>query len=146
MKGVYQILREKVCEIADSTIHCRDEDPGLCAGELASYLRDRYKEARIVQVGFQPRMIEAVSRTFPLRVVDLDPGNIGAKLAGITIEESEATEDAVQWADVLLVTGLTLVNGTIESFLVNKPVIFYGTTIAGAACLMGWERFCACGR
>lgn len=26
---------------------------------------------------------------------------------------------------------------------IGKPVIFYGTTIAGAAYLMGWDRFCA---
>ena len=47
------------------------------------------------------------------------------------------------WADLLLATGTTLVNGTLMGpWLGNKPVIFYGTTIAGAAHLMGWERFC----
>jgi len=132
-------------DLAHGTIHCRDREPAQCAGELAAYLRYRHKWARIAQVGFQPRMIEVLSRKFPLRVVDLDTDNIGARPFGITIEGPEATKDAIQWADVLLVTGSTLVNGTIGSFLVNKPVIFYGTTIAGAAYLMGWERFCACG-
>jgi hypothetical protein len=131
--------------LADKTIHCRDKEPALCAGELAVYLQNRYKGARIAQVGFQPRMIEALSRRFPFRAVDLDPENIGARPFGITIEGPAATEDAIQWADVLLVTGSTLVNGTIGSFLTEKPVIFYGTTIAGAACLMGWERFCGSG-
>jgi len=37
-----------------------------------------------------------------------------------------------------------LVNGTIEAFLGETPVLFYGTTIAGAAHLMGWDRFCPC--
>ena len=47
------------------------------------------------------------------------------------------------WCDLLLVTGTTLVNGTLPIFLGAKPIVFYGTTIAGAAYLMGWERFCA---
>jgi hypothetical protein len=132
-------------DLADRTVHCRDKEPAQCAGELAAYLQKRHKGARIVQIGFQPRMIAALSRKFPFRVVDLDTDNIGAKPFGISIEGPEATEDASHWADVLLVTGSALVNGTIGSFLVEKPVIFYGTTIAGAASLMGWERFCACG-
>lgn len=131
--------------LADKTIHCRDKEPTVCAGELAAYLENRHQGARIAQIGFQPRMIEAVSRKFALRAIDLDPENIGTRPFGIAIEGPEATEDAIRWADVLLVTGSTLVNGTIGSFLTEKPVIFYGTTIAGAACLMGWERFCGCG-
>lgn len=132
-------------ELADKTIHCRDREPTVCAGELAEYLENRFPGARIAQVGFQPRMIDAVSRKFPLRALDLDPENVGTRQSGIIIEGPEATEDAIRWADVLLVTGSTLINGTIGAFLTEKPVIFYGTTIAGAAFLMGWERFCGCG-
>jgi hypothetical protein len=132
-------------DLVHGTIHCRDNEPAQCAGELAACLRNRYKGARIAQIGFQPRMIEALSRKFPFRVVDMDPENIGTRTFGISIEGPEGTGDIVQWADVLLVTGSTLVNGTIESFLVGKPVVFYGTTIAGAASLLGLERFCACG-
>jgi len=44
-----------------------------------------------------------------------------------------------------LVTGSIVVNGTIENILkVRKPLIFFGTTAAGTAKLMGWERFCPC--
>jgi hypothetical protein len=131
--------------LAERTVHCRDKEPAQCAGELAVYLQRCYKGARIAQIGFQPRMIEALSRKFPFRALDLDPDNIGARPFGITIEGPQATEDAIQWADVLLVTGSTLVNGTIGSFVAEKPVIFYGTTIAGAARLMEWERFCPFG-
>lgn len=131
--------------LADKTVHCRDKEPALCAGELASYLESLYKGSGIVQIGFQPRMIDAVSRRFLLRVVDLDPQNIGTQPFGVTVEGPESTKDAIEWADVLLVTGSTLVNGTIGSFLGEKPTIFYGTTIAGAAGLMGWQRFCGCG-
>ena len=90
-------------------------------------------------------MVEYLVAQFPLRVIDMDRENIGAQKFGVHIEGPDATDEAKRWADLLLVTGTTLVNDTIGQFLHGKPVIFYGTTIAGAAYLMGWERFCAFG-
>lgn len=52
------------------------------------------------------------------------------------------SKDAVNWSDVLLVTGTTLVNNTINFYPIEKA-LFYGTTIAGAAYLMGFKRFCS---
>jgi len=129
----------------EGTIHCRDEEPVQCGKALIPYLKGSYSGARIAQVGFQPRMVENLSTVHPLRVLDMDPDNIGKSKFGVTIESADHTIDAVTWADLLLVTGTTLVNGTIKPVLGSKPVIFYGTTIAGAAHLMGWERFCPCG-
>lgn len=131
---------------AEKTIHCRDEEPTLCARELCSYVKIRYGQVNIAQVGFQPRMVESLAPAFPFRVMDLDTDNIGATRFNTLIEGPEATDEIIRWADLLLVTGTTLVNGTIAPFLGEKPVLFYGTTIAGAAHLMGWDRFCACGR
>jgi len=124
------------------TVHCRDQEPGICGAELAQHLKDINDKMKIAQVGFQPRMVESLAPNFPLRVLDMDPDNICTRKFKITIEGPENTEDAIQWADLLLVTGTTLVNGTIEPFLGRKPVLFYGTTIAGAAHVMGWDRFC----
>jgi hypothetical protein len=124
------------------TIHCRNQSPQECAGELAGHIRGRFGEVRVTQVGFQPRMVQEISSILPLRLLDLDPDNIGAKKFGVVVEGPEKTADALKWADVLLVTGTTLVNDTIGQFLLDKPVIFYGTTVAGAAYLMGWDRFC----
>ena len=129
----------------DNTVHCRDREPTECAGELVSYIQKKHGKCKIVMVGFQPRMVEALAAQFPLRVLDLDPENMGNKKLGVTIEGPEKTDDAVDWADLQLVTGTTLANGTIENFLGKKPFLFYGTTIAGAAHLMNWERFCARG-
>lgn len=125
-----------------NTVHCRDEEPKTCAEALVRHVRERYGSVKITQAGFQPRMIQALAPVFSLRVLDLDPGNIGSEKFGITVEGPEQTAQAVAWADLLLVTGTVLVNGTIDVFLTEKPVIFYGTTIAGAAALMGWQRFC----
>ena len=88
-------------------------------------------------------MVESLCPHFPLRVIDMDPDNIGTRKFHVTIEGPEATEEAIRWTDLLLVTGTTLVNGTIGRFLKSKPILFYGTTIAGTAYLMGWNRFCA---
>lgn len=126
-----------------NTVHCRDQDPPLCAAKLSKYLKKRYGEVKIAQIGFQPRMVETLNSIFDLRVTDLDPDNIDSIRFNTLIEGPEATDEVIHWADVLLVTGTTLVNETIDQFLDKKPVIFYGTTIAGAAHLMGWERFCA---
>jgi hypothetical protein len=127
------------------TIHCRDTEPAECASELAAYIQKNYGKVKIGLIGFQPRMVESLAAGFPLRVVDMDINNIGAEKFGATIEGTEKSDDVVQWADLLVVTGTTLVNDTIGDFLNKKPLIFYGTTIAGAAYLMNWDRFCARG-
>ena len=129
----------------EGSIHCRDEEPVQCGKSLVPYLKDRYAGVRIAQVGFQPRMVENLAGSHPLRVLDMDADNIGNRKFGITIETADNTEDAVNWADLILATGTALANGTITPLLGKKPIIFYGTTIAGAAHLMGWERFCPFG-
>jgi len=126
----------------EGTLHCRDQEPRDCSEELGAYIRRRFGQVRITQIGFQPRMAQKLAAEQSLRLLDLDQANIGTEKFGVTVEGPEKTDEAVQWADVLLVTGTTLVNDTIGPFLTDKPVIFYGTTIAGAARLMGWERFC----
>lgn len=88
-------------------------------------------------------MVERLSAAFEYRILDLDPDNIGTTKFDAVVEGPEAAVEAAAWADLLLVTGTTLVNATINDFLSHKQVLFYGTTIAGAASLMNWDRFCA---
>lgn len=126
----------------EKTVHCHDRGPSECAAELARNLKSTYGSVKVAQIGFQPRMVESLATNFPLRVLDLDPDNIGTQKFQVTVEGPENTKDAIDWADLLLVTGTTLVNGTIGEFLGRKPTLFYGTTIAGAAHLMSWDRFC----
>lgn len=129
-------------KLIGGTVHCRDEEPTKCAKALADHVENRYGNVKIVQIGFQPRMVESLASRFTIRVLDMDQDNIGARNYGAVIESPEAADTAVDWADLLLVTGTTLVNGTLPAYLGSRPVVFYGTTIAGAAHLMGWERFC----
>ena len=128
----------------ENTVHCRDEGPTACAKELSGHIISRYGNPNIVQIGYQPKMVEILGSQFSIRVLDMDPDNIDTNKHGVLIESPAVTTEAVNWADIILVTGTTLVNDTLSRFLTSKPVIFYGTTIAGAAHLMGWKRFCAC--
>jgi len=128
--------------LCGGAIHCRDKQPSECAVKLRSCIAKRFGSPKVTQVGFQPKMVEQLGQGFTLRVLDLDPNNIGQTKQGALIEGPKATDDAVAWADVLVVTGSALANDTLDRFLCDKPTLLFGSTIAGAAPLMGWERFC----
>jgi len=50
----------------------------------------------------------------------------------------------LDWCDLALVTGTTVVNGTIKLILeiAKTKIVFYGISIAGVARLFGLKRFC----
>jgi hypothetical protein len=128
--------------LCDRTVHCRDAGPGECAQLLREHLRDLYWDARVVQIGYQPKFVAALAGTRRLRVLDLDRDNVGRTLHGVCIEGPENRDGAVAWADVLLVTGSALVNGSMDDFRIGKPLVVYGVSGAGAAALLGLDRFC----
>jgi hypothetical protein len=127
------------------TVHCKDKQPRECATELASYIKENYGQPKIAMVGFQPRMVEALAKQFEIRVTDMDQENIGQEKFGVKIDDPSRTKENLEWCDIALVTGTTIVNDTIDQFLIAKPVVFYGVTIAGAAKLQGLKRFCPFG-
>ncbi|NLO27139.1 MAG: hypothetical protein GX113_03005 [Actinobacteria bacterium] len=131
--------------LTENTAHCRDDGPRQCADGIARYIRDRFGSPRLAIIGFQPAMIAALAPEFSVRVTDMDPDNIGQERAGVLIEGVENTKEILDWADVLLVTGTTLANNTLDGLLSAKPTVFYGVTIAGAAALFGYERYCPYG-
>ena len=132
--------------LAERTGHCKDDGPVLCAEECLQMLRGEDPSARIALIGHQPRILEQLSMQFKLDIADMDEDNIGKRIAGVTISGPEKTQQIMEDADILLVTGTTLVNGTIGHFLGRqKKTIFYGVTIAGAARVLGLPRFCPFG-
>jgi len=128
------------------TVHCRDDEPPRCSQELVEYVEKNYGKPKVALVGFQPRMVQALSPRFELRVNDLDQSNIGQEKFGVTIDDPGKTQDNLNWCDVALVTGTTVVNDTFEQFMITKPVIFYGVTISGVAKLLGLNHFCYYGQ
>jgi hypothetical protein len=129
----------------DKSVHCRDEEPRQCSAELVRYIETKYGHPKIAMAGLQPRMLEALSARFEVRNTDLDKNNIGKQKFGVKIEGPERTLPNLEWCDLALVTGTTLVNNTIGDFLIDKPVIFYGVSVCGVAALMGWQNFCHLG-
>ena len=127
------------------TVHCKDKEPGECAAHLIDYIKERFGNPRIAFIGMQPAIVEALVAQFEIRVVDLDPDNLGQKRCGVLIEDVAHTKEILSWADVILATGTTVVNDTLTPLLIEKPIIFYGVTIAGVAYLKGYEQYCFCG-
>ena len=129
--------------LCDRTVHCRDNEPRSCAQGLVTRIDEGLK---VLLVGFQPRMLELLSGRNPLRVVDLDPDNIGATKFGVEISDPARSREEIEWCDVILATGSTIVNGTLPDFLeTGKHLILYGVTISAAAEILGLDRYCQCG-
>ena len=127
------------------SIHCKDKEPRECSHELVKYIERNYGRPKIAFVGFQPRMVEALAPRFELKVTDLAQDNIGTKKFGTMIHGPEMTAEHLDWCDIAVVTGTTIVNDTIDQFRLSKPVVFYGITISGVAKLLDLNHFCACG-
>ncbi|HEC31575.1 MAG TPA: hypothetical protein ENI41_03685, partial [Deltaproteobacteria bacterium] len=87
-----------------------------------------------------------------VRVTDMNPDNIGTEKFGIPIwDATTQTEEIIRWADYLLITGTTVVNGSFETIRgwlesYHKPYSFFGVTISGIAALLGLPRMCPLGR
>lgn len=130
--------------LCDRTIHCKDDGPEECAVKIADTIMETYGPVKIAQVGYQPALLERLSEKFEVRLLDLNPEMIGKTKSGVKILDGERDrEEVVRWADLILCTGSTLSNGTIVDYMdLDKEVLFYGTTAAGAAALLGLKRIC----
>ncbi|WP_320129793.1 Rossmann-like domain-containing protein [uncultured Sphaerochaeta sp.] len=130
--------------LIEGTVHCKDEGPKRCAQQIGDHIQKIYGNPQVLLVGFQPALVEVLGSRFSLRVLDLNPETVGTTRCGICIEDSiKDRTDALQWASLVLCTGSTLANGTIVNYLdIGKDVVFFGTTLAGAAKLMGLQRWC----
>lgn len=134
--------------LVEHTIHCRDQEPEQCAPQIAAAIREQYGLCRIGIVGYQPAIIEHCVREFGAErvgVTDLNRDNVGSVRYGVEIWDGlRDTGRLIDFADVLLVTGSILANGTAEDVLagVEKPLYFYGTTCAALAHFNQFNRLC----
>ncbi|MDD2554536.1 MAG: DUF364 domain-containing protein [Desulfotomaculaceae bacterium] len=129
---------------AGNTIHCRNEGPELCARQAVEYFQKNYGKPRILMIGYQPALAEALHQAFPLTVLDLDPANIGQVKSGVLIESGAIGLDKhLAACDVIFATGSTICNDTADALTQGgKPLVIFGTTGAGAAALLDIPRFC----
>jgi hypothetical protein len=131
--------------LVTGTVHCRDDQPPLCAKELTGFIRDIYGSPRIALVGLQPRMVPALAQEFEVRVSDMDPDNVGTSKFGVHIQGPEDTVGNIDWCELALITGTTLTNDTLSELVTMKPLIVYGVTAAAAAHFLELPRFCPYG-
>ena len=134
--------------LAEGTIHCKNEEPEQCARDFEDYIVKNYGKPKIALVGYQPALLQKLASGFELRVLDLNPDNIGQTRYGVCVENGvDDYERVLDWAELVLCTGSTLSNGSIVNFMgLDKPVVFFGITIAGAAEILRLKRACFCGR
>ena len=130
----------------ECTVHCRNEGPEKCSYDVVSYVKEHYGNPEIALIGYQPAMLQRLAENFKVRVVDLDEKNIAHERYGVMVEDGrkwEVTEEICNEADLILCTGSTVCNGTIVNFLkFEGKILFFGTTLAGAAALMNMPRLC----
>jgi hypothetical protein len=145
----------RALELARGTNHCRDEDPTNCGPEIAGQLKARFGSKRFGLIGLQPAILKALVNHFTrefVRVVDLNPDNIGSLKYGIKVWDGKSDLlRLVEWSEVGLATGSSIVNGTIDEIIRffkddGKPLVFFGNTISGTAALLDLERLCPFGR
>ncbi len=136
---------------AQGTIHCLNEEPKRCGEELARQMRAQFGSCRYGLIGLQPAILKGLTEEFGtqgVRVLDLNPDNIGQIRSGVQIWDGEQDlQRIINWCDVGLATGSTIVNGSLDNLLaqfeaVSKPLAFFGNTIAGTAVLNNLQRIC----
>lgn len=136
----------------DNPVHCRNEGPELCARQAVEYFQKNYGRPRILMIGYQPALAEALHSAFSaVTVLDLDPANIGRIKNGVLIRSgADDLGASIAASDVIFATGSTICNATIDTICnAAIPLVLFGTTGAGAAALLDIPRFCpeaTCGR
>jgi len=135
--------------LVEGTVHCKDKGPSDCAAALGRWLKEEGAD-RVGLVGMQPALLSAlVDALGPENVMVSDLVCAGEVRLGVKVLDGMSAEALFERCPLVMITGTTLANGTIDGLLemadrFGSRVVFYGTTIAGAAYLLGLERWCAC--
>lgn len=134
-------------DLCKGAVHCRTEGPEFCAKDMYQFLRENYPDRkRIGLIGYQPALLDMLSHSeYDIRVLDLNPANIGQIRYGVLVEDGSKVYDDVvnRYADLILCTGSTVCNGTIVDYIdIDTEVLFFGTTLSGSAVLMDLKRVC----
>lgn len=135
----------------EGTVHCRDADPEECALEIAEHLLETFGRVKVGLIGLNPAIGEALVAAFGAdrtAITDLNPDNIGKLKFGVLVLNGQTeTDRLIEHSDVVLVTGTTLGNETIDSIMATiekhkKSYLLYGVTCASVCKLMSLPRIC----
>ena len=152
--GVMNAVLKRL-NVFQATLHCRDNEPELCAKKLTVQIKEEYKAQKVGLIGLNPAMLESLSSAFGasnVMVTDLNEQNIGKEKYSVEVWDGNTmTEQLVENSDIVLLTGTTFVNDTFDRIwkaiqLYKKKYYIYGVTSAGICELMGLNRICPYGR
>ena len=134
-------------ELTDHTVHCKNMEPKECSQEYIDWLKERYPKCRLALIGYQPWLFKRLSEDgyFDLRVLDLNPDNVGQERFGVRVEHGidDYEEVVLKWADIVLCTSSVFCNATMDMYIdIGKEVMFFGITGAGPIKLLGLNRHC----
>jgi uncharacterized protein (DUF4213/DUF364 family) len=133
----------------ERTVHCKNEGPKRCADCLAKWAGEHHL-SNVGLVGLQPALLEALVKVFGSeRVMVTDLAEAGSVIHGVDVLDGMDSSKLFEHCNLILITGSTIVNGTIDELIEkakfhDRKVVFFGTTIAGAAYLLSLERWCPC--
>lgn len=133
----------------EHTIHCTNHEPEECAKHISQYILEKHGLCNIGIIGYQPAILANCVKLFgkaKVKITDLSADVVGTERHGVIVMDGLIdTRTLVDFADVLLVTGTILANGTSYDVLKNvgdKPYYFFGTTCAALAYLNNKNRLC----
>ena len=139
-------------DLIDRTIHCKNDGPKKCGRVMALELQKIIRPNQLLGiVGYQPALLEHIAALLQpenIRVVDLNPDNIGRISYGVAIWDGIKDIDRLaEECTLFLVTGSALVNNTLDGVLEiihrqKKRAILFGTTISFTASVLGLDWFC----
>lgn len=152
--GLNAVLRKR--ELASQTVHCKNDEPELCATQLMGWLQQRVPAGgQIGLIGLQPAMLQNLSATFGCERIlasDLNPATIGSEKWGVRILDGASQNEAlIDAASFVLVTGSSIVNGSFNQLYqymvkAETPFAAFGNTISGVATLLDIPHICFFGR
>ena len=133
------------------TVHCKDNEPEECAQEIKGFAQT-LSPGSVGLIGLQPAMLDAMVSLLGAEnvvCIDRDEDNRNQVRYGVAIGwgDEKGLQKVFEVSDVVLATGSSSSNGSLVDIIsksdkYNKPVYFYGVTIAGAARLMGLNHLC----
>jgi uncharacterized protein (DUF4213/DUF364 family) len=133
----------------EKTVHCKDDGPNRCAACMAEWINGQGSDM-VGLLGMQPALLEALVQTLGSeRVKVSDLAEAGSVRCGVKVLDGMNSSEMFERCQLILMTGSTLANGTVDDLFENakrhkRRVVFYGTTFAGTAYLLGLERWCPC--
>ncbi|MCF7810881.1 hypothetical protein K9N50_07820 [bacterium] len=142
----------KHLNVVEGTVHCKDEDPEICAVEIASFARNSGAR-KVGLIGLNPAIAEALVNEFgseSVKITDLNRQNIGKRKFDVEIQNGKTdAEDIIKSSDIILITGTTLSNDTFDdlhnlAIKAGKRIVIYGVTSVGICKLMNLEHICPC--